>query len=120
MYVVSSRSNARLTHRAQINTYPEVLWVHVQFVGMNVTQVTESGLNVIQVVGCLVNSPQNSLAMGLYFGVSDNGGFIGYVSKRTEVSLGPGVKFCNQFMSLPAQGIVAVVERSRLTFRCEN
>uniref|UniRef100_A0A8C5N551 Uncharacterized protein n=1 Tax=Leptobrachium leishanense TaxID=445787 RepID=A0A8C5N551_9ANUR len=55
----------------------EVLWVHVQLVGMDVTQVMESGLEAIQVVGCIVKSCQNPLAMGLYFGA--------------EIPLGPWV-----------------------------
>uniref|UniRef100_A0A8C5MX14 Uncharacterized protein n=1 Tax=Leptobrachium leishanense TaxID=445787 RepID=A0A8C5MX14_9ANUR len=75
----------------KINTYPEVLWIHVQFVGVGVTQVMESGLDAIQVVGCVVESPQDLLAVSLYFGVSSNCNFIGQASERAEIPLGPGV-----------------------------
>uniref|UniRef100_A0A8C5W9P8 Uncharacterized protein n=1 Tax=Leptobrachium leishanense TaxID=445787 RepID=A0A8C5W9P8_9ANUR len=55
---------------------------------MDVTQVMESGLEAIQVVGCIVKSCQNPLAMGLYFGIC---GWVGQVSEGAEIPLGPRV-----------------------------
>uniref|UniRef100_A0A8C8YCZ9 Uncharacterized protein n=1 Tax=Prolemur simus TaxID=1328070 RepID=A0A8C8YCZ9_PROSS len=67
------------------------LRIHMQFVTVQLTQLSKGALEVVHVFDSLSKGGQYLLAMGLDLGVAHDGGGRGQVSKVIKESLGPGV-----------------------------
>lgn len=74
-----------------VETYPEVVGVHVDFLRVHHAQLGVGGLDVVHVLHSTVQAPHHCLAMLCYLRVCQNGGGGGQVAKTCEVSLSPGI-----------------------------
>uniref|UniRef100_A0A8C8RDK7 Uncharacterized protein n=1 Tax=Pelusios castaneus TaxID=367368 RepID=A0A8C8RDK7_9SAUR len=91
---------------ARSRTHLEVLWIHVQLVAVQLTQVGEGGLDVVQVLHSVPEGGQHLLAVGVDLGVVQDGVGAGEVPEGREEPLGPGIddQVGPQGLGLPGQG----------------
>lgn len=71
--------------------YSKVIRIHLDFLKMQPAQSGIGALHVVHVLHCFVQSLQHHFAMSRHFGVLQNSRGGEDVSKRTKISLSPGV-----------------------------
>uniref|UniRef100_A0A3B1IH09 Uncharacterized protein n=1 Tax=Astyanax mexicanus TaxID=7994 RepID=A0A3B1IH09_ASTMX len=80
-------------------THPEVVGIHVQFLGVQNTELSVGRLDVVHVLHSSIQTVEDNCTVSGNLGVSHDGSGVVQVSKIAEVPLGPGL--------IPCQGIVS-------------
>lgn len=73
--------------------YPEAIRVHFEFLKMQPAQISIRPFHVVHVVHCFVQSLQHHPSMSRHFVVFQNSSDGEEISKRTKISLSPGVDY---------------------------
>lgn len=71
--------------------YPEAIRIHFEFLKMQLAQISIRPFHVVHVVHCFVQSLQHHLSVSRHFVVFQNSSDGEEISKRTKISLSPGV-----------------------------